>query len=313
MTASQVDSGRMHPRRRPNLNSNLPSLQTESPSGPSKMPLRKGETFNTPTSPPSSDQDPVLSIRSLPRRAPTTLDAITTSDQRMASILDRLTLADSPEEKPSTKSNADPTRSRANSAAGVNDAATKKSSNGDGANKSSSQDKKVSSEEAHDSDSGLGSSISSVESMSPLSKASKLASDCVINEFTEFNGSLLLSPGYCLTSDSPVNEDVHDQSAITTTAETFESGSTARRQLGLAACKSIEKFVLIPILKEPKLQPFHALARSVPSRIVKKQIVCLRDLEKTLLWLAPVSDHSLLSNIHAPEDSSLAHIFLLRR
>lgn len=306
MTASQVDSGRMHPRRRPNLNSNLPSLQTESPSGPSKMPLRKGETFNTPTSPPSSDQDPVLSIRSLPRRAPTSLDAITTSDQRMASILDRLTLAESPEEKPSTKSKADPTSSRVNSAAGVNDTATKKPSNGDGKNQSSPQDKKVSSEEAHDSDSGLGSSISSVESMSPLSKASKLAKDCEIDGINE---SLLLLSDYYLTSNLLVNEDIHDHSAITTTAESFESGSTPRRQLGLAACKSIEKFVLIPILKEPKLQPFHALARSVPSRIVKKQIVCLRDLEKTLLWLAPVSTHSLLSDIHALEDSSLAHIF----
>jgi hypothetical protein len=47
--------------------------------------------------------------------------------------------------------------------------------------------------------------------------------------------------------------------------------------------------VLVPILKEPRLKPFHALVRSVPQRIVNKQIVCLRDLEKTLLWLAPVS------------------------
>jgi hypothetical protein len=270
------------------------------------MPLRKGETFNTPTSPPSSDQDPVLSIRSLPRRAPTSLDAITTNDQRMASILDRLTLADSSEEKPSTKSKADLARSRANSAAGANDTDTKKPSNDDGKNQSSSENKEVSSEEAHDSDSGLGSSISSVESSSPLTKASKLTKDCGRNGINEFS---LLFSDYFLTFDSLVNENIHDQSAITTTAESFESGSTPRRQLGLAACKHIEKFVLIPILKEPKLQPFHALARSIPSRIVKKQIVCLRDLEKTLLWLAPVSTHSQLSRIHALEDSSLAHLF----
>jgi hypothetical protein len=36
------------------------------------------------------------------------------------------------------------------------------------------------------------------------------------------------------------------------------------------------------------LKPFHPLVRSVPQRIINKQIVCLRDLEKTLLWLAPV-------------------------
>lgn len=297
MTASQVDSGRMHPRRRPNLNSNLPSLQTESPSGPSKMPLRKGETFNTPTSPPSTEQDPVLSIRSLPRRAPTSLDAITSSEQRMASILDRLTLEDSPEEKSSSKTKADRTRSRANSAGGPSNTDSKKPSNKDGKNESSTKDKKASLEEGHehDSDSGLGSSISSVESMSPLSKASK---------YTKHSGNCdlllcLLGVDY-LTLDVTVNEDIHNKSAITTPADAFEAGSTPKRQLGLAACKQIEKFVLVPILKEPKLKPFHALVRSVPSRIVKKQIVCLRDLEKTLLWLAPVSLLSLLSLIHAP-------------
>jgi hypothetical protein len=36
------------------------------------------------------------------------------------------------------------------------------------------------------------------------------------------------------------------------------------------------------------LKPFHPLVRSIPQRIINKQIVCLRDLEKTLLWLAPV-------------------------
>lgn len=302
MTASHVDSGRMHPRRRPNINSNLPSLQTESAAGPSKMPLRKGETFNTPTSPPSTDQDPVLNIRSLPRRAPTSLDAITTSEQRMASILDRLTLEDSPEEKASTPAKDHRARSRAASQADANDTDVNNSSKSDGENQSV-HDKKVSVEEGHDSDSGLGSSVSSVESMSPLTKASKWASDCGIDQ--SFDESLLWE--HCLTTN-PVNEDIHDKSAITTQADAFDAGSTPKRQLGLAACKQIEKFVLVPILKEQKLKPFHALTRSIPSRIVKKQIVCLRDLEKTLLWLAPVSKtfycfHSRLENI------SMAHIF----
>lgn len=269
MTASQVDTGRLHPRRRPNLNSNLPTLQTESPSGTSKMPLRKGETFNTPTSPPSSDQDPILSIRSLPRRAPTSLDAITSSEERMASILDRLTLDDSPEKKPSTVTKDDRTSSRKASGAGVTKTKShEQSSKSNDENQSSPEDKKTIVEEGHESDSGLGSSISSVESTSPLSQA--------------------------------MNEDAHDQSAITT-SETFDAGSTPKRQLGLAACKQIEKFVLIPILKEPKLKPFHPLIRSVPSRIVKKQIVCLRDLEKTLLWLAPKSTSSRLAYLNFAE------------
>ena len=53
--------------------------------------------------------------------------------------------------------------------------------------------------------------------------------------------------------------------------------------------------MLLPILKEPKLKPFHPLVKSIPARIVNKQIVCLRDLEKTLLWLAPVSQLSFFS------------------
>lgn len=87
-----------------------------------------------------------------------------------------------------------------------------------------------------------------------------------------------------------MNDGIHDnQSAITSSISAFDTGSSPKRQLGPAACKQIERFVLVPILKEPRLKPFHPLVRSVPQRIINKQIVCLRDLEKTLLWLAPVS------------------------
>lgn len=94
------------------------------------------------------------------------------------------------------------------------------------------------------------------------------------------------------TSPSPpVNLGLHAENS-TASKSSFDLGSSPKRQLGLAACKQIERHLLIPILKEQKLKPFHSLVRSVPNRIVKKQIVCLRDLEKTLLWLAPVSSES---------------------
>lgn len=76
---------------------------------------------------------------------------------------------------------------------------------------------------------------------------------------------------------------------MTTSSINFLQGTSARRQLSYDACKKIERFILVPILKERKLKPFHPLVRSIPTRIVNKQIVCLRDLEKILLWLAPVS------------------------
>lgn len=94
-----------------------------------------------------------------------------------------------------------------------------------------------------------------------------------------------------------MNDGIHDkQSAITSSISAFDTGSSPKRQLGRAACKQIERFVLVPILKEPRLKPFHPLVRSVPQRIINKQIVCLRDLEKTLLWLAPVSQCIVLFN-----------------
>lgn len=85
-----------------------------------------------------------------------------------------------------------------------------------------------------------------------------------------------------------VNEDLQLAESAITSDLAFDSASS-RRQLHLGACKQIERYILVPILKESKLKSFHTLAQSVPERIVNRQIVCLRDLEKTLLWLAPVS------------------------
>jgi len=242
MTASQLEPVRVHPRRRPALNSTLPTLATEPQDASSKMSLKKGETFNTTTSPPSAECDPVLNIRSLPRRSPTSLDGIAASEQRMASILERLTLED-------------------------RDDGSNASEKGD-----DSENKTDQHLHSHESDSGLGSSVSSS------------------SESVDGKGMFPLTLyAQGTTHDHPVIADVDTpQSAITGPTPSIKTESF-RPQLGLAACKQIERFVLVPILKEAKLKPFHPLVHSVPARIVNKQITCLRDLEKTLLWLAPVS------------------------
>ncbi|KAJ5119106.1 hypothetical protein N7526_010743 [Penicillium atrosanguineum] len=242
MTASQLEPVRVHPRRRPVLNSTLPSLDTEDVS--SKMCLKKGETFNTPTSPPCVGRDPILNIRSLPRRSPTSLDGIAASEQRMASILERLTLEDRDDD----------------SNASQDDVSEKKT------------ERPV---HSHESDSGLGSSVSSAES---VDGKGVFSSDMYTQDKTHH-----LS--VTVDTDGP-------QSAITDPTPSLKVSS--RPQLGLAACKQIERFILVPILKEPKLKPFHPLVQSVPARIVNKQITCLRDLEKTLLWLAPVRRYAAL-------------------
>ncbi|CEJ57381.1 hypothetical protein PMG11_06075 [Penicillium brasilianum] len=261
MVSGQFESARVHPRRRPVINT---SLTPEAESSSSKMQLKKGETFNTPTNPPSSDRDPVLNIRSLPRRSPTSLDAIAASEQRMASILERLTLDDQPEDNSSSVDTLEGLRSvhdvNAESKSAISTPSTPSSEDGydlfpldKKEQQQQNQQHQRDQDRGHESDSGLGSSVSSRDSQA-----------------------------------DPIEKDLHmEQSPITKSASDILQGTSPRRQLSYAACKKIERFILVPILKEPKLKPFHPLVRSIPTRIVNKQVVCLRDLEKILLWLAP--------------------------
>ncbi|KAJ5161230.1 Zinc finger C2H2 [Penicillium capsulatum] len=259
MSAPEIQRTRVHPRRRPVINDPLPSLATESSPESSKMQLKKGETFHAPTTP-STGNDPVLSVRSLPRRTPTSLDAIAASEERMASILERLTLDDTPEESAPAQDDLPVPRGvlKARIQPGSPASTISRRSSMDSANLPSFWDKRLSHDNGHESDSGLGTSVSSCDVQSTA-------------------------------SDSKANNGIHGENPTvgSTIKSTFDLGSSPRRQLPLAACKSIERYILVPLLKEEKLTPFHSLVRSVPSRIVKKQIVCLRDLEKTLLWLAP--------------------------
>ncbi|KGO69953.1 Zinc finger, C2H2 [Penicillium italicum] len=260
MSAVQTEPSRVHPRRRPVLNTALPTLSSDSPD--SKMPLKKGETFHTPTSPPSSDRDPVLNFRSLPHRSVTSLEAISVAEERMTSILGRLTLETTEDQSSEVAGGESPLES----------GLTHSNSQSNSPRSSNEEDrsipipldgKKARQQHSHESDSGLGTSLSSEEGLTD--------------------------------SQNKVNDGIHDnQSAITSSISAFDIGSSPKRQLGPAACKQIERFVLVPILKEPRLKPFHALVRSVPQRIINKQIVCLRDLEKTLLWLAPVRRYAAM-------------------
>jgi hypothetical protein len=65
--------------------------------------------------------------------------------------------------------------------------------------------------------------------------------------------------------------------------------------LGEYACKQIHDVIIKPILAEESLKDFHSLVQDVPRRIGEKNIRNLRDLEKTLIFLAPVSGIRYLS------------------
>ena len=78
-------------------------------------------------------------------------------------------------------------------------------------------------------------------------------------------------------------------SAINGSAATASGTAPSGQFLSEYACRHIQKHIISPILKEERLKNFHPLVGSLPHRVNRKEITCLRDLEKVLLWLAPVS------------------------
>ena len=83
----------------------------------------------------------------------------------------------------------------------------------------------------------------------------------------------------------------------TTTVVTTRSAaaSAAAAAAGKPGCLSqkgfarVNNYVLKPLLAKPSLKDFRSIVRNIPGKIRKKEIVCLRDVEKTLLLTAPVS------------------------
>ncbi|KAH6879244.1 hypothetical protein BKA58DRAFT_409534 [Alternaria rosae] len=92
---------------------------------------------------------------------------------------------------------------------------------------------------------------------------------------------------------SSVRESISTSISSTHSAVTrsFSSLSTSDEGhvLGEHTCKQIHDYIVKPILAEESLKDFHSLVKDVPRRIGEKHIRNLRDLEKTLIFLAPVS------------------------
>jgi uncharacterized C2H2 Zn-finger protein len=90
---------------------------------------------------------------------------------------------------------------------------------------------------------------------------------------------------------SSVRESISSSISTTHSAVTrsfFALGASDEgHTLGEYACKQIHDTIIKPILAEESLQDFHELIKDVPRRIGEKNIRNLRDLEKTLIFLAP--------------------------
>lgn len=171
-SAQPVDeSDRRHPRRRV-LNRPPPSLSSDSSplSLPSNLRLVKGETFHS-SNRPRSDRDPILDLKLLPRRSPTcpkALEAIAAGQRRMAHILNRFDLDSLSKHDLSEPQDELPVprgilRTHVKSRASTGDSTKQPEPTPQEPKESRKKIRRVN---HHTSDSGLGSSIGSIETMS---------------------------------------------------------------------------------------------------------------------------------------------------
>lgn len=85
-------------------------------------------------------------------------------------------------------------------------------------------------------------------------------------------------------------DEGHSPSAAVSEVRSGINGSSfvgTQHALSEYACRQIQKFIISPIVRESSLKDFHPLVQGIPYRVSRKEITCLRDLEKVLLWLAP--------------------------
>ncbi|KAF2013114.1 hypothetical protein BU24DRAFT_424113 [Aaosphaeria arxii CBS 175.79] len=94
------------------------------------------------------------------------------------------------------------------------------------------------------------------------------------------------APRRSITRASVTASVASSHSAITRSFSAL-GASDEKHTLGEYACKQIHDHIIKPILAEDSLKDFHPLIKDVPRRIGEKNICNLRDLEKTLIFLAP--------------------------
>ncbi|TKA71630.1 hypothetical protein B0A55_07565 [Friedmanniomyces simplex] len=104
------------------------------------------------------------------------------------------------------------------------------------------------------------------------------------------------------SSDSGLGTSIADSDSASASAKAIDESSRTNiaadpeeRALSSYACGQIHKHIIVPILDEQALKDFHPLIEKVPERIGNKEIKTLRELEKTLIFLAPEYSRSFTS------------------
>jgi len=238
------------------------------------MSLRKGATFHSPTTP-ERELPHHFKVPALPRRSQTTLEDVVDAHKRRVAItlgdIDR-SLAAVEERSPATRQSfpdvADPVpQGFLNHTVGT---PTTKSYGPimDGVmTEEPANIGKRSLRPRHNrhparyADSGLGSSIGS--------RSGKGAADADAD-----------------ASDDQCTKHVA-ASAITRSAAAHSSTIESLPRLSVRASNRITEHILKPLLAKQSLKDFHPIVKDCPRRIHGKEIVCLRDLEKTLIFMAP--------------------------
>lgn len=295
-------SPQTNPRRR-NLNSEaLPALRQslhtrfsleETSTTESARALRKSSTFHSPTTPPAQDEDPILSIPLLPRRSPTCPkaleNAVAAGERRVADLLGAVDRSLSGLDGFSTDSQKTLTPledcpvPRFVLDAHIADSGHMDVDKTPEANPTVGPpaDRKYNtSRNHHRSDSGIGSSITDTEDIMLKDSPGIEQHTGIVHTKDKANGKAarIENPRF-ITGE--VRSGINGNTAANITG--------AQHALSEYACRQIQKYIISPIVRESSLKDFHHLVQGIPYRVGRKEITCLRDLEKVLLWLAPVS------------------------
>lgn len=287
-------SAPLNRRRRSPLSpsSNMTPLKTDA------LSLRKSGTFHSPTNVASDFCDPIVNFAFMPKRSHTSAHHLEelvndagASVRRVASILENFdrTIAG---ESSTTDENilSDPEVLPLPSF--MLDNTSLDSDCMDVDSKPETEDHQ------HDSDSGIGSSIGETKNGKSLTDNHAAAQP---TDYYKVRSAARASTRHSVkTSVSSTH------TAVTKSVSAIGSpDSRLGRKLSKTAIRHIQDRIVKPILAEKALKAFHPLVADVPHRIGSKNICNLRDLEKTLIFLAPVSAPAILG----PENAT-AHCIL---
>ncbi|KAF7544746.1 hypothetical protein G7Z17_g9702 [Cylindrodendrum hubeiense] len=250
-----------HPRRRTPVT--RPGSDTENAlSLKTNMTLRKGATFHSPTSPSSSDLDLTFVPPRLSRSQSHMDDVVDANRRRIALTLNDIDEALSKTEQLSLSPKTPKAKALRDTSLpvprGFLDLPVVDPAMAKEAERRVLRPRSVRRSRHHASDSGLGTSVAST------------------NEKR--------------AADSTSKKDTKPQ--VTRSAITRSAAASAMEKLpslGPKAINRIHEHILRPLRAKSTLKDFEPIVFDVPRRIRSKEIICLRDLEKTLIFMAPVS------------------------